>query len=133
MFDFPGQFHHNLFTPEESEGYEVTMQELINAARWEGIILVSAFGFVTMWRLIRSGSMDGLLRAGDGGFSPGRVQLLVLTVFAAMQYLLTTIRDPSQLPVIPAGLVTAVGGSHLLYLGSKALDVFRLKSNRGGK
>ena len=77
-----------------------------------------------MVKLAQSGSLRGLLRASDGSFSPGRVQMLVLTLVTAIQYLLTTIGNPAQLPAIPANLLMVLGGSHLVYLGSKALDVF---------
>jgi hypothetical protein len=62
--------------------------------------------------------------------SPGRIQLLVLTVLTALQYLLQTIHDPSQLPVPPANLVTALGGSQLVYLATKAWSFFPMKHTR---
>ena len=77
-----------------------------------------------MVKLAQSGSLSGLLRASDGSFSPGRVQMLVLTLVTAIHYLLTTLQNPAQLPAIPANLLMVLGGSHLVYLGSKALDVF---------
>ena len=93
-------------------------------ARWELNILIVSFGAVTLWKLMQTNSFRGLLRAGDGTLSPGRIQLLVLTVMTAMQYLLSTIHDPSQMPTIPLGLVMALGGSHVVYLGSKAWTTF---------
>lgn len=59
--------------------------------------------------------------------SPGRVQLLVLTIMTALQYLLATIHDPSHLPAPPSNLVTALGGSQALYLGAKAWDMLQDK------
>ena len=100
------------------------MRLLETVARWELIILVTSFGVVTLWRLLKSGSFAGLLRAGDGSLSPARIQLLTLTVLTAIQYLLATIRDPSHLPSVPAGLVAALGGSQMLYLGAKAWNIF---------
>jgi len=52
------------------------MQSLLNAARWELIVFVVAFGVVTLWRLLQDGSFAGLLRASDGTLSPGRIQML---------------------------------------------------------
>lgn len=100
---------------------------LATAARWELILLITSFGAVTIVKLFMTGKLAGLLRSSDGTFSAGRVQLLMLTVLTALQYLLTTIHDPSHLPTIPTGLVAALGGSQLLYLGSKAWNLLGLR------
>ena len=96
------------------------MQLLKQVARWELIILVTSFGGVTLWKLFATGNLTGLIRADDGTISAGRVQLLFLTVLVALQYLLTTIHDPSHMPAIPSNLVAALGGSQFVYLGAKA-------------
>jgi len=96
----------------------------MTTARWEFILLIVAFGVVTMWRLLKSAVFDGLLRAADGTVSPGRIQLLVLTVLTALQYLLATIHDPSHLPAVPSSLVAATGGSQVVYLAAKAWSIF---------
>jgi hypothetical protein len=100
------------------------MRWLFIAARWELIFLIASFGVVTLWKLFNSASFAGLLRANDGTLSPGRIQLLGLTVLTALQYLLDTIHDPSHLPEIPASLLAAMGGSQLVYLGAKAWALF---------
>jgi hypothetical protein len=100
------------------------MRILQVVARWEAILLLAGFGAVIGWRLIRSAAFDGLLRANDGTFSPGRVQLLVATVGAALEYLLGVLHDPTHLPTIPSGIVMAVGGSQAVYLGLKAWNIF---------
>jgi hypothetical protein len=105
------------------------MDMLANAARWALIILITAFGAVTLWKLFHSASFAGLLRSSDGTLSPGRIQLLVLTVLTSLQYLLATIHDPSHLPALPSNLVMALGGSQLVYLGSKAWSIFGRKGN----
>jgi hypothetical protein len=74
--------------------------------------------------LFQSVSFDGMLRSSDGTLSPGRIQMLVLTVLTALQYLLTTVHDPTHLPHIPEGLVIAMGGSQAIYLGAKAWSIF---------
>ena len=102
------------------------MELLAKAARWELIILIVSLGTVTLWKLFSSGSLAGLLRSKDKTFSPARLQMLVLSVLTAMQYLLATIHDPSHLPTISSGLVVALGGSQALYLGSKVADIFNL-------
>jgi hypothetical protein len=98
-------------------------------ARWELIILIASFGVVTLWRLFKSASFAGLVRSSDGSLSPGRIQLLTLTVLTALQYLLTTLRDPSHLHALPSGIVAAMGGSQMLYLGAKAWSTFGPKRN----
>jgi hypothetical protein len=99
------------------------MRLLQTVARWELILLIVSFGVVTLWRLFKSGSFAGLVRSSDGSLSPGRIQLLTLTILAALQYLLATLHDPSHLPALPSYLVAVVGGSQTLYLGSKAWDL----------
>lgn len=96
------------------------MRLLEIAARWEMITLVGGFGVVTIWKLLQSGSLAGLLRSGDGTLSPGRIQMLMLTVVTAFQYLLGVMHDPSHMHAIPQNLVLALGGSHSVYLGAKA-------------
>jgi hypothetical protein len=106
---------------------------LARAARWELLILVTSFGVVTLWKLLQTGSFAGLLRAGDGTLSPGRIQLLVLTILTSLQYLLATLHDPSHMPALPSNLVTALGGSQLVYLASKAWNTFGFKSKSSEK
>jgi hypothetical protein len=103
------------------------MELLALTARWELIILISSFAVVTLWKLFQSASFTGLLRANDNTLSPGRIQLLVLTLLTAVQYLLATIQDPSRMPSLPAGLVAALGGSQAIYLGAKAWNMLNLK------
>ena len=100
------------------------MRILAAVARWEAIALISSFGIITLWKLFQSVSFNGLLRSSDGTLSPGRIQMLVLTVLTAMQYLLTTMHDPTHLPHLPQGLVIATGGSQAVYLGAKAWSIF---------
>jgi len=100
------------------------MRMLEAVAHWEAILLIAGFGVVIGWRLIRSAAFGGLLRANDGTFSPGRVQLLVATLGAALEYLLGVLHDPMHLPAIPSGIVMAVGGSQAVYLGLKAWNIF---------
>jgi hypothetical protein len=89
----------------------------------------TAFTVVTLWRLFSDSSFSGLLQSSDGSLSPGRIQLLVLTIIAALQYLLMTLQDPHHLPALPSNLVTALGGSQVVYLGSKAWTSFQTNGN----
>lgn len=62
------------------------MRLVLTVARWETIALIGALGIVTLWRLFSDATFSGLLRSGDGTISPGRIQMLVVTVLAALQY-----------------------------------------------
>jgi len=103
---------------------------LQSAAKWELVVLVTSIGLVSLWRLLKDGSFAGLLRAENRTLSPGRIQMLMVTVLIALQYLLSTIHDPTHLPDISPNLVAVLGGSQLVYLGGKAWDAFWPKSNR---
>ncbi len=105
------------------------MELLALTARWELIVVITSFSVVTLWKLFKSASFTGLLRASDNTLSPGRVQLLVLTLLTAVQYLLATLQDPSRMPSLPAPLVAALGGSQAIYLGAKAWNMLNLKNN----
>jgi hypothetical protein len=100
------------------------MRLLAIVARWEMITLIASLGGVTLWKLFQSGDFSGLLRSSDGSLSPGRIQMLMLTVLTALQYLMATMHDPSHLPAVPPNLVTAMGASQAVYLGAKAWDMF---------
>ncbi len=107
---------------------------MIGVARlvyWEGIILLSGFfGFIA-WRLLTGEISLNCLLYGDrrdrrspsgysAFFSPGRTQLLIITILTAGYYLLQVIHDPTTFPKIPIAWVVALGGSHAIYLGGKA-------------
>jgi hypothetical protein len=105
------------------------MQLLVNIARLGTLALLVGFGAVALAKLLQTNSFGGLLRTCDGSPSPARTQMLVLTVLTAVQYVLTVMHDPSHLPVVPHVMVAAVGGSHGIYLGSKAWAQLGSKGN----
>jgi hypothetical protein len=109
------------------------MRALIVAMRWEVILLLIGYAAVMLWKLLQTASFAGLLRSSDGTISPGRIQLLVLTVVTAMQYLLSTMHDPTQLPKLPSNLIAALAGSQGIYLGAKAWSMFSQIKNKGAK
>jgi hypothetical protein len=94
------------------------------------ITLLGGFFAVVAWKLLTGGiRLDYLLYGSrrdrtDGGytefFSPGRVQLLIVTILTASYYVLQVIHDPTKFPEIPAAWVAALGGSQAIYLGGKA-------------
>jgi hypothetical protein len=117
---------------EDNRLHSDLMELLKSTARWEAIIILIALSAVTLWKLARLRSFDGLLHDGDGNFSPARVQLLMVTVLTAMQYVFTalTAHDRSKMPAVPDGLVGGLGGSQLVYLGAKALRLIGTSNSR---
>jgi hypothetical protein len=106
------------------------MRSIHQLLYWEGLILLGGFFGIVCWKLL-TGAIDlhyllyGDARAGDGSgsytfFSPGRAQLLMLTVTASVYLLLQVIHDPSTFPKLPDALIAGLGGSQALYLGGKA-------------
>ena len=105
--------------------------------RYEIIALLAAIVLVVAHRLL-TGSINtkGLLQAKTeaGGISPARVQLLMLTGSVALYYLLLVLQSlktqiqPVKLPELPSELLFVLGGSHTLYLSSKAASRARNKS-----
>jgi hypothetical protein len=74
--------------------------------------------------------LDGLLQTkdpdGERTFSPARLQLLIFTIVVAGRYLFAVIAHPNRdaLPDLAPGIVAALGGSHAVYLGGKAISVY---------
>ena len=92
---------------------------------WNGWLLFGALFAVVGYQLLTGrirtkNLLLGRNRHGDLHFSPGRVQLLVFTMGAALQYLSQVLYDPTKLPEIPPSWLALVGGSHAVYLGGKA-------------
>ena len=103
-------------------------------AIWESVILLAGFIGLIFWKLV-TGSINlrcllyGEARRHDRGgysdfFSPGRAQMLMLTLALAGYYLLQVIQDPTHFPEVPDGLLAAVAGSHAIYLGGKAQALY---------
>jgi hypothetical protein len=97
---------------------------------WEGIIVVGGLFGVIAWRLFTGGITLRCLLRGDridrrsptgysSFFSPGRAQMLVVTVLLAGYYLIQVMHDPTTFPKMPTSWVVALGSSHAIYLGGK--------------
>jgi hypothetical protein len=85
---------------------------------------------IVMWALsTRTIDLSGLLHgdraSGESYFSPGRVQLLVVTSLFTVNLVAHIVADPSAFPPIPKELLAALGGSQLVYLGGKARAMLR--------
>jgi hypothetical protein len=101
------------------------MIDIAQLACWGGTIVLGGIFGVILWRLFTGEiSLDYLLygdrRDRTTFFSPGRTQLLVVTILTAGNYLLQVIHDPTTFPKIPVAWVAVLGGSHAIYLGGKA-------------
>ncbi len=66
------------------------------------------------------------------GLSPSRIQLLVITIGVAIYLLAEVVRDRSQFPEIPTGLLLLMAGSEAIYLARKANNLLLGRSIRRG-
>jgi hypothetical protein len=95
-----------------------------------GILVGGCFAVVAYKLVIGEISLAGLLYSkepdGRPAFSPARLQLLIFTGVVAARYLGEVIADPRQLslPHLPLSVVIALGGSHAVYLGGKAVSAY---------
>jgi hypothetical protein len=66
--------------------------------------------------------LNGKDKNGKLSFSAGRAQMLIITLFGAMYYLMLILKNPSQtsFPPVPRALLQGVGASQLVYLALKA-------------
>ncbi len=104
------------------------MQSVAALADWAGAILMGGFVGIVFWKLFtRRISLSGLLQ-GDSreaagyttAFSPGRAQLLTVTLLFAVYYLAQLVNNPSAFPHVPNAVLGALGSSQAIYLGGKA-------------
>lgn len=107
------------------------MNTAARLASWEGIVLLGGFFGLIIWRLFTGKLRLNHLLCGDrrnrgtrSGYSPflspGRIQLLLVTILTALYYLLQVLRDPKSFPQIPDAWLAALGGSQAVYLLGKA-------------
>ena len=103
------------------------METLTAVVRFEVWFLLGSLALIVAYKMLTGGiNMEGLLDdkkdKQTAGFSPARVQLLILTLFGAGYYLLLTVKDgyPTEFPEVPQELLALVGGGNLVYLGAKA-------------
>ena len=103
------------------------MQELEHIASLAMMLLLGGMLAVVIYKLLAgqipiAGLLEGQDADGATNFSPARAQMLVLTLFVALNYLLGIFRHPdvASLPRPPALLVGAMAASQAVYLGGKA-------------
>jgi hypothetical protein len=94
---------------------------------WEMTVLLAGFFGIIFWKILTGGiNLQSLLYGDDQqgtSFSPGRAQMLMVTLIVAVQYLTQVISNPTKFPAIPDFWVVALGGSHAVYLGAKAYSM----------
>lgn len=114
------------------------MIQLVHAAFYVALGFVLLLAIVVAMRLLRGEiNTKNLLygRTGKGTlyFSPERVQLLVFTLGFSGWYLLQVMqsRGSGKLPDIPNEALFFLGGSHLIYLGGKAVAMLAISKKEG--
>jgi len=106
------------------------MPSVVKLAEWEGVVLVAGLCGVVVWKLLTGEISLNYLLYGDARnqaspfFSPGRAQMLVLTVISAVYFLLQVIQNPAKFPEVPNSLIGLLAGSHAVYLGGKAQSLY---------
>ena len=114
------------------------MTTLLTFAEYEIGFLLAAFMAVVAFQLL-TGRINtrGLIcektRAGSGGVSAGRVQLLLFTLAFAL-YVLSEVMKSHQFPDIETKWLLLLGGSHSIYLSGKGvLSLLGLQSSQEGE
>ncbi len=100
------------------------MPNITELIAWEGLAFLVALLGIVMMRILTGGLrtrglIAGTTAAGSRFISSGRVQLLIMTLLAAAQYLAQVWQNPQRLPEIPQNWLLFLGGSQVLYLGNK--------------
>ena len=107
---------------------------LATSAQMVFILFMSALLLIITFKLL-SGQINtrGLLEDKETGtFSPGRLQLLIVTLGGATFYFfeIVGVADTGTLPLVPAELLLIIGGSNVGYLGGKIYSKFFKKPDR---
>jgi hypothetical protein len=107
------------------------MPDIVKIASWAALGFLTALCVIVMLRILTGelrtrGLIEGTTAAGSRFVSAGRVQLLIATLAVAVRYASQAWQSPQRLPDVPQTWLLLLGGSHVLYLGSK----FHGKRNR---
>ena len=85
-------------------------------------VLIATVVFQLLTGRIRTGGM--MQDTAGSGHSPSRLQMLIVSLLGAMQYLALAVKDPHHMPQPPTELLLVVGGSQAIFMGSKAIPLF---------
>ncbi len=107
---------------------------LATSAQTVFVLFMSALLLVVAFKLL-GGQINtrGLLEDKETGtFSPGRLQLLIVTLGGATFYFfeIVGVADTGTLPPVPAEFLLIIGGSNVGYLGGKIYSKFFKKPDR---
>jgi hypothetical protein len=109
----------------------MSFQALIWLARWETLLFLIGLAATIGWGLL-TGRINsrhlfyGTRADGSKYFSPERVQLLVVTIAIALQYLVNAAHaEPGKMPSLPDGALQVLGLSNGIYLGGKGWNMLR--------
>jgi hypothetical protein len=89
---------------------------------------------VVVYRILTGGiQMAGLLyERGPSGrlvYSPARLQLILVTIMGAVQYLSRFTHSTDKMPGVDALTLSGLGGSQVFYLASKAWAAFQARKS----
>lgn len=105
------------------------MSTLSTFLKYEVWFFVVGLALIVVFQILTGKiNVKGLLHetSSDHDFSPGRLQLLVITVAGALSYLSLVLGSPEsgRFPDIPNELLLVLGGSNLFYLAGKFYSFF---------
>lgn len=100
------------------------MPGITELVAWEGLAFLFVLSAIVAVRILTGslrtrGLIAGTTASGSQFVSASRVQLLIVTLVAAVQYVTQVWQSPGTFPDIPQNWLLFFGGSHVLYLGSK--------------
>lgn len=100
------------------------MDTLFTVMRYEMFLVFVALASIVGYRmLIGHINTTGLLKDKvTKEFSPGRLQMLIVTAFVAI-YFVVQVLETERMTPLPQEFVLALGGSHVLYLAGKTYSV----------
>jgi hypothetical protein len=101
------------------------VETLIGFLRLEIGFLLGAFLLLALYKMLTGEiNLQGLLiDSPSGEMSAARLQLLLFTLAGALYYIYKATTSPGGLPEIPPELILFLGGSQIVYLGSKTLSL----------
>ena len=108
------------------------MTTLSTVLRYELLgLLIALIAIITYRLLTNQINTKGLLvdKTSGRNFSPGRLQMLVVTIAIAFYYLMKVMegRGTGTLPDMPNEFLMALGGSHAIYLSGKLYGTLAAK------
>jgi hypothetical protein len=105
------------------------MSTIAMVLRYELFFFLITLVVIVGYRMItKQINVEGLLLDKTSGrtFSPGRLQMLIVSMSVAIYYLMLImdIKDTTRLPDMPNEFILALGGSHGIYLMGKLYGRF---------